>query len=151
MKEAGKTQNSKLKTLEQEIEQLNESLLRERADAINVRRRADEDRVKLAGFYKSMVVREMLPAIDSFEKALLASPDDQGLQAIYKQLTAALAKIGVERIKTVGEKFDPNLHEAVTMDDSGEGTEEIVVEELQSGYKLLDEIIRHAMVKVSMQ
>jgi molecular chaperone GrpE len=137
--------------LELEIAKLTEALLRERADSMNVSRRAAEERTKLAGFYKSMVVRELLPAIDSFEKALTLNPEDKGLQAIQKQLSTALSKIGVERIATVGAKFDPAYHEAVTMDDSGEGTEEVVVEELQSGYKLLDEIIRHAMVKVSMQ
>lgn len=134
--------------------QLNEALLRERADAENVRRRAEEDRVKLAGFYKASVIKELLPIIDNFERALKAVPKDlekneyvKGVQGIVKQFEQTLAKIGVERIKTVGEHFDPEFHEAVTMEE-GDGEHEIVSEELQSGYKIGDEVIRHAMVRV---
>ena len=59
-----------------------------------------------------------------------------------------MVKIGVERIKTVGEHFNPELHEAISMEE-GEGDTEVVTEELQAGYKVGDEIIRHAMVKVT--
>lgn len=133
---------------------LNEALLRERADAMNVRKRADEDRVKMAGYYKAVVVKELLPVIDNFERALKHIPADlveneyiKGIQGVVKQFEQTLAKIGVERIKTVGEHFDPNLHEAVTMEE-GDGEHEIVSEELQSGYKLGEDVIRHAMVRV---
>lgn len=143
--------------LAQELAEANEALLRERADAANVRRRADEDRAKMAGFYKANVVRELLPVIDNFERALKAIPPDiaehdyvKGIQGVVKQFEQALAKIGVERIKTVGEKFDPVFHEAVTMEE-GDGTEEIISEELQAGYKVGDEVIRHAMVRVKLQ
>jgi molecular chaperone GrpE len=134
--------------------QLNEAMLRERADAMNVRKRADEDRVKMAGYYKGVVVKELLPVIDNFERALKHIPADlvdndyiKGIQGVVKQFEQTLAKIGVERIKTVGEHFDPNLHEAVTMEE-GDGEHEIVSEELQSGYKLGEDVIRHAMVRV---
>jgi molecular chaperone GrpE len=142
-----------------ELAEANDALLRERADAANVRRRADEDRVKMAGFYKANVVREMLPFLDNLDRALNHAPKDdtmqwvewlKGIQGVKKQLDDALAKIGVERIATVGEKFDPTLHEAITMEE-GDGTEEVVSEELQSGYKLQEEIIRHAMVRVSLK
>lgn len=148
--------------LQSQIEDLNAQLLRERADAMNVRRRAEEERVKLGSFYKALVVKEFLPAIDNLERALgsalrsneqgVASKDGlqelvKGIESIYKQFAAALEKLGVEKIKTVGEQFDPELHEAVTMEE-GDGDQEIVSEELQSGYKIGDEIIRHAMVRV---
>lgn len=136
---------------------LNESLLRERADAMNVRKRAEEDRLKLGSFYKAYVVKELLPVIDNFERALKAVPKDleaneyvRGVRGIVKQFEQTLSKIGVERIKTVGEPFDPNIHEAVTMEE-GEGSDEIVSEELQSGYRLGDEVIRHAMVRVTLR
>ena len=64
--------------------------------------------------------------------------------------TKDVADIGVQRIKTVGEVFDPRLHEAVSMED-GDGAVEVVCEELQSGYLLGDEVIRHAMVRVRME
>jgi molecular chaperone GrpE len=140
--------------LAQENAQLNEQLLRERADATNVRKRAEEDRLKLAGFYKAHVVKELLPVIDNFERSLKHLPKElesndyiKGIQGVVRQFEQTLAKIGVTRIKTVGEHFDPNLHEAISMEE-GEGDNEIVSEELQSGYMIGDEVIRHAMVRV---
>lgn len=140
--------------LAQENDSLNDALLRERADAMNVRKRAEEDRLKMGGFYKAMVVKELLPTIDNFERALKSLPKDlegndfiAGIEKTVKQFGATLKKLGVERIKTVGEHFDPNLHEAVTMEE-GDGEHEIVSEELQSGYIMGEEVIRHAMVRV---
>jgi molecular chaperone GrpE len=140
--------------LAQENASLNEAMLRERADAMNVRKRADEERLKMAGYYKASVIKELLPVIDNFERALKAIPKElegneyvKGIESIVKQFAQTLTKLGVERIKTVGEHFNPELHEAITMEE-GEGEHEVVSEELQSGYKLGDEVIRHAMVRV---
>jgi molecular chaperone GrpE len=139
---------------EVQIAELTEALLRERADAMNVRRRAEEDRIKLGGFYKSLIVKELLPVIDNFERALKNVPKEladndyiKGVQGVVKQFEDTMIKIGVERIQTVGEHFNPELHEAISMEE-GEGDTEVVTEELQAGYKVGDEIIRHAMVKV---
>lgn len=143
--------------LAQELADANDALLRERADASNVRRRADEDRIKHGSFYKASLVKELLPILDNFERALKSIPADikdhdyvKGVQGVVKQFEQVLEKIGVERIKTVGEKFDPHLHEAIAMEE-GEGTNEIVSEELQAGFKVGDEVIRHAMVRVALQ
>lgn len=140
--------------LAKENAQLSDALLRERADAMNVRRRADEDRLKMAGFYKSTVVRELLPVIDNFERSLKHVPKElenndyiNGIQKVVKQFEQILEKLGLKRIKTVGEHFDPNLHEAVSMEE-GDGKQEVVSEELQSGWILGDEVLRHAMVRV---
>jgi molecular chaperone GrpE len=142
--------------LQQQVAALTEALQRERADAINVRRRADEDRLKMAGFYKASVIRELLPVIDNFERALKHLPKElagndyvKGIQGIVKQFEKTLADLGVERIKTVGEPFDPRFHEAVQVEESG-GMTEVVSEELQAGYHVGGEVIRHAMVKVRM-
>ena len=153
----------------QQIADLTDALQRERADAMNVRRRSDEERAKMAGFYKSLVVSELLPTIDNFERALKHAPKAknegrtaigeeekklhewvEGVKKIVSSFEDVLAKIGVQRIKTVDEPFDPNLHEAVAMEE-GEGDHEVVSEELQSGYVLGDEVIRHAMVKVTLK
>src|SRR5574338_773110 len=135
--------------LEQQIGELTEALQRERADVINVRRRHDEQIAGLKSVVKSSVVRDLLPIIDNFERALGHVPKElegtdfvKGVQAIVKQFEKTLADIGVSRIKTVGEVFDPRLHEAVSMED-GEGTVEVVCEELQPGYTLGEEVIRH--------
>ena len=146
-----------LKDLQQRVDELTEALQRERADAVNLRRRIDEERAKLGDFYKSMVVRQILPAIDNLERALMHIPKDlkghdyaKGVQGVAKQFEQCFKQLGVERIKTVGQEFDPRLHEAVSVEDAG-GQVEVVCEELQPGYKLGDEIIRHATVKVRMQ
>ena len=143
--------------LQQQVADLTEALQRERADATNLRRRHDEQVAGLKNVVKANVVRDLLPVIDNFERALKHVPAElegndyiKGVQGIVKQFEKTLAEIGVERIATVGESFDPRYHEAVSMEE-GDGTEEVVSEELQAGYKLGDEIIRHAMVRVKMQ
>lgn len=140
--------------LEQKIGELTEALQRERADAENLRRRTDQEKARLGEFYKAMVVQELLPALDNLERAFKHTPKDlkdndyvKGVQGVLKQFEQCFAQLGVKRIKTVGEVFDPKLHEAVHMEE-GEGTVEVVCEELQPGYTMGDEVIRHAMVKV---
>lgn len=152
-----KKKNPEVEKLEEKIAELTEALQRERADALNVRRRAEEDRTKLASFYKVMIIRDLLPAIDNLERALKHTPKDlaehsyiKGVQGVAKQFEQVFKDLGVVRIKTVGEKFDPKLHEAVQMED-GEGNVEVVCEELQPGYRLGDDILRHAIVKVRME
>ena len=143
-----------LEDLRKQVRELTEALQRERADATNVRRRAEEDKLQAASFYKAVIVRDLLPVIDNCERLLEHisaisedSPLKEGAEKIVQQSYKVLADLGVERIKTVGEHFDPHLHEAVHMDDTG-GEHEVITEELMSGYKLGDEIIRHALVKV---
>lgn len=143
--------------LEQQIAELTNALQRERADVINVRRRHDEQLASLKNVVKSGVVRDLLPVVDNFERALKHVPAElkdndyiKGVQGVVKQFEKTLEDIGVTRIETVGEPFDPNLHEAVSMEE-GDGHKEVVSEELQAGYRLGDEIIRHAMVRVTHQ
>lgn len=150
------TKKPTTKELEDKIAELTEALQRERADVTNVRRRHDEQISSLKSIVKASIVRDLLPVVDNFERALKHVPEElkgneyiKGVQGVVKQFEKTLEDVGVVRIKTVGEVFDPVLHEAVSMED-GDGATEIVAEELQSGYRLGDEIIRHAMVKVKM-
>lgn len=143
--------------LQQQVADLTQALQRERADASNIRRRHDEQLSGLKDHTKASVVKELLPVIDNLERALKHVPKDlvdndyvKGVQGVVKQFEKTLSDIGVERINTVGEEFDPELHEAVSMED-GEGDKEIVSEELQAGYKVGDNVIRHAMVRVKRQ
>jgi molecular chaperone GrpE len=119
--------------------QLTEALQRERADAVNLRRRHDEQIASLRSTVKASVVKDLLPVIDNFERALKHAPEElkgndyiKGIEGIVKLFEKTLADIGVERIKTVGEPFDPHYHEAVSMEE-GEGGQEVVSEELQVG------------------
>ncbi len=148
---------SEIQKLEQQIEELTLALQRERADAINQRRRFDEQLAGVRITVKASVVSELLPVIDNFERALRHVPADlvdneyvRGVQGVVRQFEKTLEAMGVERIPTVGTAFDPRYHDAVSMDE-GEGTEEIVSEELRAGYKIGDDVIRHAMVRVRSQ
>lgn len=140
--------------LQQQVDDLTAALQRERADALNLRRRHQEQIGNLNATTKVGVVRTLLPVIDNFERALKHVPQElesnefvKGIQGIVKQFEKTLRDLGVERIKTVGEPFNPHLHEAVSMEE-GEGDVEVVSEELQPGYRVGDDIIRHAMVRV---
>lgn len=152
-----KQTDDELTALQQQIGELTEALQRERADATNLRRRHDEQMASVRTLAKANVIRELLPVIDNFERALKHMPKElenndyiKGVQGVVKQFEKTLADMGVAKIKTVDEPFDPKFHEAVMMEE-GDGAQEIVSEELQSGYALGDEVIRHAMVKVKMQ
>ena len=151
-----KITDKEAEALAQQVTELTEALQRERADATNIRRRHEEQIAGLKSMVKASVVRDLLPVIDNFERALKHVPKDleaneyiKGVQGVVKQFEKTLAELGVERIQTVNEPFDPRYHEAVSMED-GDGANEVVSEELQAGYKIGDEVIRHAMVRVTM-
>lgn len=140
--------------LQKQIDELTHALQRERADATNIRRRHEEELASLRSRVKATVVEDLLPVIDNIERSLKHVSKDienndfvKGVQGVAKQFEKTLSDIGVERIKTVGEEFNPELHEAVSMEE-GEGDKEVVSEELQAGYKIGDDVIRHAMVRV---
>jgi molecular chaperone GrpE len=156
-KQPSKKTNKELEELQQKIEELTLALQRERADATNIRRRHDEEITRLRTHLKAGLIKDLLPVIDNFERALKHVPADladtdyvKGVQGVVKQFEKTLADIGVERIKTVGEHFDPHLHEAVSLEE-GDGKHEVVSEELQAGYKIGVEVVRHAIVKVKAQ
>lgn len=146
--------DSATQQLQAQVAELTEALQRERADAMNIRRRHDEELQTLRVRVKANVVRELLPVIDNFERALKHVPADladndyvKGVQGVVRQFEKTLADMGVERITTVDAPFDPRYHEAISMEE-GDGPEEIVIEELQAGYKIGEDVIRHAMVRV---
>lgn len=138
---------------DEQIAELTADLQRAHADLINYQRRAEEEKGKLADFAKAMVIKQLLPLLDNLERALTNLPKElakndwaKGVATTGKQVQEALTKLGAVRIKTVGEPFDPHLHEAVSVE--GDSGDEVISEELQAGYALGDEIIRHAVVKV---
>jgi molecular chaperone GrpE len=156
-KKKPKITNKETEALAKQVAELTEALQRERADATNIRRRHEEQIAGLKSMVKAGVVRDLLPVIDNFERALKHVPKElegndyiKGVQGVVKQFEKTLSDIGVERINTTDQPFDPRYHEAVSMED-GDGATEVVSEELQAGYKIGDEVIRHAMVRVKMQ
>ena len=142
---------------QQRLAELTEALQRERADATNLRRRHQADLAALRGRATSEIVRQLLPVIDNFERSFKHTPEElqdsdyvKGITGIVRQFEKVLSDMGVERIAAVGQPFDPRYHEAVSMQD-GDGSQEMVSEELQAGYRLGNEVIRPAMVRVKLQ
>jgi|SRR5579884_36459 molecular chaperone GrpE len=126
------------------------------ADFANFKRRTEQERAELAKMFNEGLVKALLPVLDNFERALASVPEDlkghswvEGITLTEKQLRAALEREGLRAIEAVGQRFDPNLHEAVAHDVSEEHEEDSVIEEFQKGYKLHDRVIRPSMVKVS--
>jgi molecular chaperone GrpE len=152
---AAPTEPTELNEYELQIQQLTDALQRERADVSNVRRQHEEQMSGLRVIAKAKVIKDLLPVIDNFERALKHVPADlqendyvKGVQVVVRQFDDTLSAMGVTRIETVDAPFDPRYHEAVSMED-GEGNEEVVCEELQAGYKIGEDVIRHAMVRVT--
>lgn len=147
----------KLDELQQQIAVLTADLQRTRADFENFRKRVDGEKQQAMERGEAKTALKLLPVIDTIERAILHIPHDiaehswvQGVASLIKQLDKSLADMGVARIDAKpGTLFDPELHQAVQMDETAEGTEEVVAEELQSGYTLAGVPIRHAMVKVT--
>jgi molecular chaperone GrpE len=140
--------------LQDRIDELTADLQRLQAEFLNYKRREEEAKGELLEMAKREVVTLLLPTLDNIERALTHRPEElkdnawaTGVEQVGKQAGEAMQKLGVERIESVGQPFDHSLHEAISMED-GEGNHEVVVEELQPGYKMGDVVIRHAMVKV---
>ncbi|PGT82910.1 MULTISPECIES: nucleotide exchange factor GrpE [Bacillaceae] len=147
---------AKIAALQAQLDETENKMLRAQADFDNFRRRARLDQEAAQKYRAQSLVSEILPALDNFERALQieASNDQtksllQGMNMVYNQLVQALQNEGVETIKSVGEQFDPHLHQAVMQVEDENYDSNSVIEELQKGYKLKDRVIRPAMVKVN--
>lgn len=147
---------NELEQVKREKDDLYDRLLRLQADYENYRRRTKKERENDLKYKSQSVIMELLPVLDNFERALQIEVSDEkaksfvdGIQMVHRQLKDALAKEGLEEIPTVGEQFDPHLHQAVMQVQDEEKESNEIVEELQKGYKLKDRIIRPAMVKVN--
>lgn len=140
------------------VAELTADLQRIQADFINYRRRTDEERMQLSQVAKAATVVKLLPLLDDIERAISHVPAElsdnswaQGIVALGKRFEKSLEELGLSRINaSKGTPFNPELHEAVSMED-GEGDQEVVSEELRAGYKLGGQIVRPSMVKVTHQ
>lgn len=144
---------AELQRIKAERDSLLDRLARAQAEFENSRRRAQKEQQDFRDFAAADAIKTLLPALDSFERALQAKSDGRdfrnGVELIYKQLQDALAKVGVKPVAAKGEQFDPHVHEAIEMVETSEAPDHEVVEELQRGYKLKDRLLRPAMVKVA--
>ena len=117
------------------------------ADFENYKKRVEKENNEVVKAASSEVIKDILPTLDTFEKAIHAS-NDNGLKMIFTALKKSLEKHGLKEMKTTGEKFDINKHEAV-ITVSGKADDNIIVEEVEKGYYLLDKVLRPAKVIVN--
>jgi molecular chaperone GrpE len=152
--EIGASSDTELQKLKVERDTLLDRLARLQAEFENTRKRAAREQQEFRDFATADAIKALLPAFDSFERALQA-PATQlnefrgGVELIYKQLQDALAKLGVRAVPAKGELFDPHVHEAIDMVETTEVPDHQVIDELQRGYKLKDRLLRPAMVRVA--
>jgi molecular chaperone GrpE len=134
---------------------LKDRLLRTLADFDNFRRRAERDRSEYVQFAAMEMVRDLIPILDDFRRAMTVETADKeyakGIDLISQRLFEALKKAGLERIEAAGKPFDPNLHQAVDRVQSEELPDQTVLEEYQSGYNFKGKLLRPAMVKVAVK
>lgn len=130
-------------------------MLRTLADFDNFRRRAERDRSEYVQFAAMEIVRDLLPVLDDFQRALkVETPDAEyakGVELIYQRLFEILKKAGLEPIDAAGKPFDPNRQQAVDRVHTDEFEDQTVLEEYQSGYNFKGKLLRPAMVKVAVK
>lgn len=146
-------ETEKKPSAEQQIKEANDKYLRLMAEYDNYRKRSQKEREALYGDIKADVLNKFLPVYDNLVRALDQPTEDEayrkGVEMIMAQFNKTMENLGVTEIESVGQPFDPNLHNAVMhVEDETKGENEIV-EVFQKGFKLGDKVIRFAMVKVA--
>ena len=139
---------------QENIAELNERIVRLTADFDNFRKRAQRDKDEARQFANQGLLERLLPILDNFEMALTAVKDADssvrdGVQMILDQLLSVLKESGVEPVDALGQPFDPNLHEALSQEETTDAEEGTVVQQVQCGYKLNDRLVRPARVVVA--
>ncbi len=144
---------SETEKLKAERDALLDRLARLQAEFDNARKRAVREQQDFREFAAAEVIKNFLPILDSFERALKAGGDAgdfrNGVELIYRQFQDALQKVGVQSIAALGQAFDPRVHEAIEMVDTTEVPDHQIVDELQRGYKYKERLLRPAMVRVA--
>ena len=140
---------------DEQIEELNDRLVRNMAEFDNFRKRTEKEKTQMFDMGAKTIIEKILPIIDNFERGFTtveeADKDDafvQGMDMVYKQLMTELENAGVKPIEAVGKEFDPELHNAVMQVESEEYESGVVAQELQKGYTYKDTVVRHSMVAV---
>ena len=152
---------AELKRVEAEVGELKERLARRQADFENYRKRVDRERSEIYERVVAEIASKLLPVLDNLKRALdteaslEAGESDEfrhflsGVDLIFKQLSGVIEALGVKPVLSVGERFDPHIHEAVVSEATDEHEPDTVMEEIIRGYRLGDKLIRPALVKVA--
>ena len=149
---------SELDKVKQDYDNLNNQYLRLAADFDNYRKRQAQEREALLNYGAQECMKKIIEVVDNFDRAMQSVEKIDSVEkmkesfvVLNKQLMDSLTKLGLEQIKSVGEKFDPNIHEAVMQTQTDEYEEDTIVAELQKGYKLGEKVLRPAMVNVAVK
>ncbi|MFQ5672807.1 MAG: nucleotide exchange factor GrpE [Nitrospinales bacterium] len=151
---AAPTLEEQLRQKEEETSRLQERFLRLQAETDNFKKRLLREKSDFAQFANERLIKELIPIHENLERAL-AAPDTnarslkEGVEMIFKQFTALLEKEKVEPIPTVGKKFDPAVHEALSQVESDEHEENTVVQEFSKGFFMNGRVLRPAKVVIS--
>lgn len=147
--EAEATEADKIQEMGEKLAELNDKYLRLYSEYENYRKRTNVEKADLLLNGSREMMKAILPVIDDFERALAATADE-GVQLIYNKMLKILEQKGLKAMEVKGEKFDENLHEAITRipaaDESQKGT---VVDVVEKGYYLNDKVLRYAKVVVA--
>ena len=153
-------EHDRLGALEQELADAKQAVLYAQAETQNVRRRMEKDAQDARAYAATTFARDMLSVKDNLERALQSVPDEMkgheafqplvtGIEATARELDSVFARNGITRIAAVGEKLDPNKHQAMIELPSADAEPGTVVEEMQAGYMIKDRLLRPAMVAVA--
>lgn len=142
--------------LQADVADLQDRLLRRQAEFENFRRRNERDRSDFLEYAGMEIVREILPILDDFDRAVKHECSDEsyrkGIELIYQRLVDTLKKIGLEPIEVApGTEFDPNLHQAVVRVETEDAPDHTILEEFQRGYNFKGKLLRPAMVRVAVK
>jgi molecular chaperone GrpE len=138
-----------------DLHDLQQTLLRRQADFDNYRKRIERERADDSKRYTARVVEALIPIIDGFEHALAAHREAEyenyrkGFELIYKQLVDNLAKLGVERVEPLGQRFDPHAHQAMDRTETNAAEDGTILQVYQPGYVFHGRVLRPAMVRVA--
>jgi molecular chaperone GrpE len=154
--DAEKTISEELDETRQKFQESEEKVLRLAAEFENTKRRLEREREISLKYAEENILKELLPGIDNIERAMEQGQDSnsvenllEGIELTRNGLLATLEKFGVKAIESIGEPFDPNIHEAVAMEETEEMEPNRVLKEFQKGYQYKDRLLRAAKVIVS--
>ena len=138
-----------------ERDEVKELLLRRQAEFDNFRKRTEKERSDYLQYAGMELVREMLPILDDFDRALKVEAGNaeysKGVEMIYSRMYEALKKVGLEPIATTGQMFDPHLHQAVERVETKDAADGTILGEFQRGYNFKGKLLRPSMVKVAVR
>ncbi len=137
----------------EEKAELQDLLQRRQAEFDNFRRRTERERSEFVQYAGTELIRELLPVVDDFERALQSDPGSKeyaaGVQMIYGRMADTLKKAGLEPIDTAGKIFDPHVHQAVEKVQTSDAADNAILAEFQKGYFFKGKLLRPSMVKVA--